>query len=75
MADIYLIALSAHDIGERQVFNTGVSTVGRGGDDYYCGHCGRKMMHNYDARRLEVEIIYECGGCRGHNILPEIQTP
>lgn len=70
MAELMMTAIQKFEAGERQVFNTGVSTVGRGGDDYFCGHCGRKMIHNMDLSRLEVEIVYECGECGGYNVPP-----
>lgn len=73
MSDIVLTAIAPHEAGERTVFNTGVSTVGRGGDDYYCGHCGRKMMHNFNIQRLEVDVVFQCGGCEGLNVKPEEQ--
>lgn len=70
MTDIVLVAIAPDEVGERSVFNTGVSTVGRGGNDYFCGHCGRKMMHNFDADRLEVEVVFQCGACHGLNSKP-----
>lgn len=66
-----MTAIAPYQAGERKIFQTGVSTVGRGGDDFICGHCGRKMIHNMDLGRLEIEIIYECGGCGGFNLPPE----
>lgn len=71
MAERIMTAIAPYEAGERQIFNTGVSTVGRGGDDYFCGHCGRKMIHNMDLSRIETEIIYECGGCGGYNVPPQ----
>lgn len=70
MAELMMIAIPQYEAGDRQIFNTGVSTVGRGGDDYFCGHCGRKMIHNMDLGRLEVAVVYECGGCGGYNVPP-----
>lgn len=70
MAEHNMIPIRQDEAGERTVFNTGVSTVGRGGDDYYCGHCGRKMIHNMDLSRLEVQIVYACGSCGGYNLPP-----
>ncbi|CAA7616361.1 hypothetical protein [Magnetospirillum sp. UT-4] len=71
MADIMMAAIDRGEAGERQVFHTGVSTVGQGGDDYLCGHCGRRMVHAMDLTRIEVPMVYECGGCGGYNVLPE----
>ncbi|MCR6629576.1 MAG: hypothetical protein NVV74_05680 [Magnetospirillum sp.] len=71
MAEIVLIAISARDVGERQVFDTGLSTVGQGGEDYLCGHCGHKMLTSFNFRRLEVPIVFKCGQCGGHNVAPE----
>ncbi|MBC7908691.1 MAG: hypothetical protein H7Y60_18340 [Rhodospirillaceae bacterium] len=73
MAELVLIPIAAHKVGDRQVFNTGMSTVGRGGgNDYMCGHCGALMMRDYDTERLEIEIAYQCGACKGHNLKPEM---
>ncbi|MBX9634502.1 MAG: hypothetical protein K2X44_05920 [Magnetospirillum sp.] len=71
MAEIFLIAIPANKVGDRQVFNTGMSTVGRADNDYLCGHCSHTMMRDFDVNRLEVEIVYQCGICGGHNIKPE----
>lgn len=70
MADIVLVAIAPHETGDRTIFNTGLSTVGRGGDDYFCGHCGRKMMHNFNISQLEVDIVFQCT-CEGLNVKPE----
>lgn len=70
MAEYIMIAIAQHEAGERTIFNTGVSTVGRGGHDYFCGHCGRKMIHNMDLSRIEAAIVYVCGGCGGYNLPP-----
>lgn len=71
MAEIMMVAIAEWEVGDRNVFNTGVSTVGRGGHDYFCGHCGRKMIHNMDLTRIEAEVVYQCGGCGGHNLPPK----
>jgi hypothetical protein len=71
MSERVLLAIGRNDVGDRQVFNTGISTVGRGGHDYLCGHCGHKMMSGFDFSRLEVEIVFQCGTCGGHNLRPE----
>lgn len=71
MAEIFLVAIPERDVGGRQVFNTGISTVGRAENDYFCGHCGALMMRDFDVDRLEVDIVYQCGACGGHNVKPE----
>jgi predicted RNA-binding Zn-ribbon protein involved in translation (DUF1610 family) len=73
MADISMTGIGFNDAGDRTLFDTGVSTVGRGGDDYFCGHCGRKMIHNMDLKRIEVEVVYVCGGCGGYNLAPKAE--
>lgn len=70
MTEIMMVALAPYDVGQRQVFNTGVSTVGKGGHDYYCGHCGRQMAHSIDFSRIEADLVYQCGACGGHNVPP-----
>lgn len=75
MAEIFLIPIPAHEVGDRQVFNTRLTTVGRGENDYLCGHCGHEMMRDYDVSRLEVVIVYQCGACEGHNIPPVTEEP
>ena len=71
MAEIVLTPITEFDVGARQVFNTGLSTLGRADDDYLCGHCGHKMLSNFDVSRLEVELVFQCGSCGGHNVVPE----
>ena len=77
MAERVLIAIGPRDVGERQVFNTGLSTVGRGGDDFLCGHCGHKMMGDFSLDKLELDIVFQCGSCGGHNVAAELhgRTP
>ena len=74
MAEIMMTPIGENDIAGRTVFDTGVSTIGRGGDDYFCGHCGRKMISRMDLGRLEVPMVYQCGGCQGYNEPPPIET-
>ncbi|OJX81779.1 hypothetical protein [Magnetospirillum sp. 64-120] len=74
MAELMLTPITENEIGARNVFNTGVSTVGKGGHDYFCGHCGRKMIHNMDLSKLETPVVYQCGGCGSYNLAPEIET-
>lgn len=71
MAEIMLTPITASEIEGRTVLNTGVSTVGRGGNDYFCGHCGRRLIHNMDLGRLETPIVYQCDTCKGYNVAPE----
>lgn len=71
MGEYTMNPIEPDEAGERTVFNTGVSTVGQGGDDYYCGHCGRKMIHNMNLARVQVEVVYVCGGCGGYNVPPQ----
>lgn len=73
MAEIMLTAISPREVGERQVFNTGLSTVGRGGEDYLCGHCGHKMLGDFNLARLELELVFQCGSCGGHNVAAELE--
>lgn len=70
MAEFTMNPIGPDEAGERVVFNTGLSTLGNGGDDYLCGHCGRQMITNMNLARLEVEVVYACGGCGGHNLPP-----
>ncbi|MFA6021892.1 MAG: hypothetical protein WC722_16640 [Rhodospirillales bacterium] len=75
MAEFMMKPISQNDIGERTIFNTGVSTVGKGGDDYFCGHCGRKMIHNMNLSAIEATVVYQCGGCQSYNLPPETESP
>ena len=72
MSELMMVPLLETQIGDRNVFNTGVSTVGRGGNDYFCGHCGRKMMHGMNLAAMQVEVVYQCGGCGGYNLAPDM---
>lgn len=74
MAEFMMLPITQNDIGESTVFNTGVSTVGKSGDDYFCGHCGRKMIHNMNLATIEAAVVYQCGGCQGYNLPPETET-
>jgi len=73
MADIMLVGIREYEIGERQVFDTGINTVGRGGNNYFCGHCGHQMFTDFNMDRLEVELVFKCGGCKGHNVKPSAE--
>lgn len=74
MIERMMIPIQEYQIEGRTVFNTGVSTVGKGGDDYFCGHCGRKMIHNMDLARIEAPVVYQCGGCQCYNLPPEVEA-
>lgn len=71
--EIVLVGISSRDVNERPVFNTGLSTVGRGGNDYFCSHCGHKMMGDFSMDKLELDIVFQCGACGGHNVAPELE--
>lgn len=73
MSEIVLTAISPRDINDRPMFNTGLSTVGRGGEDYVCGHCGHVMMKDFNLDRLEVDLVFVCGSCGGHNVAEELK--
>lgn len=70
MTDIVLLAIGPNDVGDRQVFKTGLSTVGRGTNDYYCGHCGHQMMTRMNLETMEVDMVFECGQCKCLNLRP-----
>lgn len=71
MADIVLVAVTPDKVGERPIVNTGVSMVGLGADNCFCGHCGREMMHGFDIGRMAADMVYQCGGCEGYNVRPK----
>lgn len=73
MSEIMLTPISPRDIGGRPLFNTGLSAVGRGGEDYVCGHCGHVMMQDFGLSRLETDIVFVCGSCGGHNVSEELK--
>ncbi len=70
MVEIVMLPVASSEVRERQVFNTGVSTVGRDGNDYFCSQCGRMMIHNMDLSRIDAPIVYACGGCGALNEPP-----
>ncbi len=75
MAEITMRGIAPFDVDDSfTVFNTGVSTVGLGGDDFFCAHCGRKMMHNMNVKRIEANVVYQCGGCQGYNLMPPTEA-
>jgi hypothetical protein len=71
MADIVMTPIPPEKVGDRPVMNTGVSMVGLGGDNVFCGHCDREMMHGFDLSKMQVELVYQCGGCDGYNVKPK----
>lgn len=72
MAEFVLIPITPADAANRPMVNTGVSMLGRGGHDYVCGHCGRKMMHSFDISQMQVPMVYQCGACNGFNVKPKV---
>lgn len=74
MAEIMMMPIAPSAVGDRNVVNTGVSTVGRGGDDYFCGHCGRKIIQSMDLSRFDPAPIFQCGACQGHNEAPAVEA-
>lgn len=72
MVEIMMTPIAQSDVGERNVVNTGISTVGRGGHDYYCGHCGKKMMQNINVSRFDPMPVFQCGSCQSYNEAPII---
>lgn len=73
MSEVVLVAISPREVNNRQVFSTGLSTVGRGGNNYLCGHCGHKMLTAFNMARLELDLVFKCGSCGGHNVNPELE--
>lgn len=71
MADIELIPIMPAQVGDRPVLNTGVSMLGRGGDNFICGHCGRVMIHSFPLAALQADTAYQCEGCEGYNLKPK----
>lgn len=71
MAEIVMLPVSPYEVNGRQIFDTGVSTVGRGGHDYFCAHCNRQMIHNMDLSKIEADIVYKCS-CGGLNVPPPL---
>lgn len=72
MAEFVLIPVTPAEAANKPSINTGVSMVGRGGHDYACGHCGRKMMHDFDISQMQVTMVYQCGVCNGYNVKPKV---
>lgn len=72
MSELVLTAISARDINGRTVFNTGLSTVGRGGEDYMCGHCGGLMLKDFAMNNMQLDLVFQCGSCGGHNVAEEL---
>lgn len=71
MAQIMMVAISPAEAGDKPSINTGVSMLGRGGDDFVCGHCGRVMIHSFNMSAMQAEMVFQCGGCGGHNVAPK----
>lgn len=70
MADYVLEPLEIWQSHDRKVVDTGLSLIGRGGNAYLCGHCGKQIMSNMRLNTMEPSVIFKCGGCGGLNDRP-----
>jgi len=72
MADKLMTPLDPEDAEGRNVVHTGLSTVGLGKHNYYCGHCGEQIMHKMDVSNFSAAIVFQCSVCDGLNVNPDI---
>ena len=70
MADIVLKVVAEAYVNGREVMDTGVVMLGLGGDNAFCGSCGREMMHEVPVRSLLVNLLFQCS-CGALNEIPQ----
>jgi hypothetical protein len=70
LADISLKVVAEAFLNGREVMDTGVSMLGLGGDNAFCGNCGREMMHQVPIRAMLVNMLYRCS-CGTLNEVPK----
>jgi hypothetical protein len=70
MADLVLKLVSEALAEGRDVMETGVSMLGLGGDNVFCGNCGREIMHDFPIRTMKVDLLYRCS-CGALNEVPK----
>lgn len=69
MADIVLKVVAEAFIQGREIMDTGVSMIGLGGDNGFCGNCGREMMHDVPFRDMKTNLLFRCS-CGSVNEAP-----
>ena len=69
MADIVLKVVAEAYVNGRQIMDTGVAMLGLGGDNAFCGSCGREMMHETPIKSMLVNLLYLCS-CGALNEVP-----
>jgi len=70
MADIVLKVVAEAYVNGRDIMETGVSMMGLGGDNCFCGNCNREMMHEFPIRDLKIGMLFLCS-CGSLNELPK----
>ena len=70
MADIILTVVAEAYINGREIMDTGVSMMGVGGDNAFCGNCDREMMHDVPIKSMLVNMLYQCS-CGSLNAVPQ----
>lgn len=70
MADIVLKVVAEAYINGREIVNTGLTMMGLGGDNYFCGGCKREMMHEVPIKTMQVNFLYLCDTCNTLNEIP-----
>lgn len=73
MTEYVMIPLTPAEADGRPVIDTGVSLVGKAGNDFVCAHCGRVMITAFDIAAMRPDMVYRCGTCRGFNGAPKIK--
>ncbi len=69
MADIVMKVVAEVYVNGRDIMDTGVSMMGLGGDNAFCGSCGREMMHDIPVREMKVTLLFRCS-CGALNEVP-----
>ncbi|MBI3444771.1 MAG: hypothetical protein HY055_05315 [Magnetospirillum sp.] len=71
MGSVVLKNVPEDKILGREIMDTGVSMIGLGGDNVFCGTCGREIMHDMPIKTMKVNLLYRCDACGGINEVPQ----
>ncbi len=71
MTDIILKVVAEAFVNGRDIMDTGSAMLGLGGDNAFCGGCGRELMHEVPVRSMVVDLLYRCDQCGALNEVPK----
>ena len=71
MGSVVMKSVAEDKVNGREVMDTGASMIGLGGDNVFCGTCGREMMHDVPIKTMKVNLLYRCSACGSINEVPQ----